>query len=130
MKPELVRTTLCVCFALLTQCAPAQTGDTGRVPVTDLRVLLLAAIDAPDGSAHGLLTGGDADAITKTFRAAGPIVVEVTTLRRYAQRGCRRLKVAFVQDGVQLPGRAGAQRGRIDFGIDYCRDGRPPQSRS
>ena len=101
-----------------------------RVAVPGARPLLLAAIDAPDGRAHGLLSGPMADAITARFKATSPVYIDVSTERRYAQAGCRRLKVSFWQDGVQLPGEPGPRRRTIDFGINYCRDGLPPRSLS
>jgi hypothetical protein len=99
-----------------------------RIAVPDARQLLVAAIDAPNGRAHGILTGQIADAITERFKATTPIHIDVSTERRYAQAGCRRLKVSFWQDGVQLPGARAPRRQTIDFGIDYCRDGMPPKS--
>ena len=104
-----------------------------RVAVPDARPLLLAAIDAPDGRAHGLLSGPMADAITARFKATSPVYIDVSTEKRYAQPGCSRLNVRFWQDGVQLPnyGAGGVQAPRrqtIDFGINYCRDGKPPKS--
>lgn len=99
-----------------------------RVTVPDARQLLIAAIDAPDGQAHGVLAGQLADAITERFKATTPIFIDVSTERRYAQAGCSRLKVRFWQDGVQLPGAPAARRQTIDFGINYCRDGLPPKS--
>ena len=101
-----------------------------RLPVPDARPLLLAAIDAPDGRAYGLLSGPMADAITARFKATSPVYIDVSTERRYAQPGCRRLKVSFWQDGVQLPGEPSPRRRTIDFGINYCRDGLPPRSLS
>lgn len=99
-----------------------------RVAVPDARQLLISAIDAPDGRSQGILTGQIADAITERFKATTPIHIDVSTERRYAQAGCRRLKVSFWQDGVQLPGAPAPRRQTIDFGIDYCRDGMPPKS--
>ena len=101
-----------------------------RTPVQDARPLLIAAIDAPTGEAHGMLVGEIADAITQRFKGTSPIYIDVTTERRYAQPGCRRLKVRFWQDGVQLPGVPAQRRQTIDFGINYCRDGQPPKSLS
>ena len=101
-----------------------------RLPVPDARPLLLAAIDAPDGRAHGVLSGPIANAITARFKATSPVYIDVSTERSYAQPGCRRLKVSFWQDGVQLPGEPGPRRRTIDFGINYCRDGLPPRSLS
>ncbi len=101
-----------------------------RIPVQDARPLLIAAIDAPSGEAHGMLVGEIADAVTQRFKGTSPIYIDVTTERRYAQAGCRRLKVRFWQDGVQLPGVPAPRRQTIDFGINYCRDGQPPKSLS
>ena len=101
-----------------------------RMAVPDARPLLLAAIDAPDGRAHGVLSGPVADAITARFKATSPVYIDVSTERRFAQQGCRRLKVSFWQDGVQLPGEPVPRRQTIDFGLNYCRDGLPPRSLS
>lgn len=101
-----------------------------RLPVPDARPLLVAALAAPDGQAHGVLAGPLAEAITGRFKATSPILVDVSTLRRYAQPGCSRLNVRFWQDGVHQPGAAAPRRQTVDFGIDYCRDGLPPRSRS
>ena len=101
-----------------------------RIPVQDARPLLAAAIDASSGEAHGMLVGEVADAVTQRFKGTSPIYIDVTTVRRYAQAGCRRLNVRLWQDGVQLPGVPAPQRQTIDFGINYCRDGHPPKSLS
>ena len=101
-----------------------------RIAVKDTKPLLIAAIEAPGGQAHGVLVGDIADAITQRFKGTTPIYIDVSTERRYAQAGCSRLKVRFWQDGVQLPGVPAPRRQTIDFGVDYCRDGQPPRSRS
>lgn len=101
-----------------------------RTPVRDARLLLVAAIDASDGRAQGVLVGEVADAITQRFKATTPITIDVSTERRYAQPGCSRLLVRFRQDGVLLPGATEPRRQTIDFRLDYCRDGLPPKSRS
>ena len=115
--------------ALIASAAIAQE----RLPVHDAKQLMLSALDAPDGKAHGFLVGEVADAISKRFNATTPIYIDVSTEKRYAQPGCSRLNVRFWQDGVQLPnyGAGGVQAPRrqtIDFGINYCRDGQPPRS--
>jgi len=101
-----------------------------RTPVQDVKLLLVAAIDAPSGQAQGVLVGAIADAITQRFGGTTPIYIDVSTERRYAQAGCSRLKVRFWQDGVQLPGAPAPRRQTIDFGINYCRDGQPPKALS
>ncbi len=101
-----------------------------RIAVQDVKALLVAAIEAPSGRAQGILTGELADAITRRFKGSTPIYIDVSTERRYSQQGCSRLLVRFWQDGVQLPEVSAPRRQTIDFGIDYCRDGLPPKSRS
>ena len=107
---------------------PVFANDVLRTPVPDARPVMLAALQASGGQAHGVLTGEMADAITRRFGATSPIFIDVTTEKRYAQPGCSRLKVTFWQDGVLLPGALSPRRQTMDFGINYCLDGRPPQS--
>lgn len=122
MKP------VCAAALLAAFALPVFADDVVRTSVPDPRPLMLAALRASDGQAHGILTGEMADAITRRFGATSPIFVDVTTEKRYAQPGCSRLKVSFWQDGVLLPGALSPRRQTIDFGINYCLDGRPPQS--
>ena len=122
MKPVYAVALLAV-FAL-----PVFADDLLRTPVPDARPLMLGALQATDGQAHGVLTGEMADAITRRFGATSPIYIDVTTEKRYAQPGCSRLKVTFWQDGALLPGARTPRRQTMDFGINYCLDGRPPQS--
>ena len=114
--------------ALAVLASPVRADDVSRAPVPDARPVMLAALHATDGQAHGILTGEMADAITRRFGATSPIYIDVTTEKRYAQAGCSRLKVTFWQYGVLLPGATTPRRQTMDFGIDYCLDGRPPQS--
>ena len=107
---------------------PVFADDLLRTPVPDARPVMLAALQASGGQAHGVLTGEMADAITRRFGATSPIFIDVTTEKRYAQAGCARLNVRFWQDGVLLPGAPTSRRQTMDFGINYCLDGRPPQS--
>jgi hypothetical protein len=99
-----------------------------RVPIDDVRVLMIAAIDSPTGTASGFLSGKQADAITQQFKASSPILIDVSTERRYQQPGCSRLKVTFSQEGLHLPGFSTPQRRTVDVGLNYCRDGKPPKS--
>ena len=101
-----------------------------RIPVADARPLMIAAIDSPAGTAHGVLMSAIADAITQRFQATSPVYIDVTTERRYRQAGCSRLKVSFWQEGVLLPGASRPRKQMIDMGINYCRDGMPPRSLS
>ena len=115
---------------LIACCACVQGDPVPRTPVPDPRPLMMAAIDSPVGAAYGVLLSKIADAITEKFHSRSPIYIDVTTVRRFAQLGCSRLKVLFWQDGVLLPGAAAPRKQTIEFGINYCRDGFPPHSLS
>jgi len=115
-------------MALISFPALGQGGGVLRRPVEEVRPLLIEAIDAPTGEAHGRLTGQIADAIGRQFKTTEPINVDVTTLIRYAEEGCRRMSVLFWQDGVQLGQGMPAKRQTVEFGINYCRTGMPPRS--
>ena len=108
--------------------APVIADEMPRAPVSDPRPVMLAALQSVNGEAHGILSGEIADALTQRFAATSPIYIDVTTEKRYAQAGCARLNVRFWQDGVLLPGASSPRRQTMDFGINYCLDGRPPQS--
>ena len=106
----------------------SQVNAQPEIPAQEIRSLMVAAIDAPGGQARGVLSGPLANAVRARFNATGPIHVEVSTLRRYAQPGCNRLNVRFRQDGVQLPASTAPRPQTVDFGINYCRDGSAPAS--
>ena len=126
--PVTVLKPACVTALLLAFMSLVYADDGERMPVPDARPVMLAALQSADGLAHGVLTGEMADAISKRFGATSPIYIDVTTEKRYAQAGCARLNVRFWQDGVLLPGASSPRRQTMDFGINYCLDGRPPQS--
>lgn len=117
---------LALLFAAVAVTAPAHAIE--RTPVTDPRPLMIDALDAPTGTAHGILVGESADAIARRFQSASPIYIDVSTVRRYRQAGCSRLKVAIWQEDVVLPGAAAPKKQTLDIGINYCRDGLPPKS--
>ena len=122
MKRDLPALASLLCLSSALAAAPE------RTPVPDARPVMLAALRASDGQAHGVLTGKTADAITQRFAATSPIYIDVSTERRYLQTGCSRLKVSFWQDGVLLPGAKAPRRQTMDFGINYCLDGLPPKA--
>ncbi|CAM3345908.1 hypothetical protein [Paracidovorax anthurii] len=126
MKPAPRIATTCLWAALAL--SPAAGAAPVRTPVPDARPVLLAALRAADGTAHGVLTGEVADAISRHFEATSAIYIDVTTEKRYREPGCSRLKVRFWQEGVKLPGVAAPRRQTIDFGINYCATGLPPRS--
>ena len=118
---------LAVAFGALASAALAADG-VPRLPVEDFRPLLVKAIESSDGTAFGILIGPMAEALTTKMKATSPILIDVTTLRRYKQAGCSRLNVRFAQDGVVLPGTDKPRHQTFDLGLNYCRDGQPPKS--
>lgn len=108
--------------------ASAARAQAVRTPVPDARPVLLAALQSAEGTAHGVLTGEIADAITRHFEATSPIYIDVSTERRYREPGCSRLKVLFWQEGVKLPGVTAPRKQTIEFGINYCTTRLPPRS--
>lgn len=109
-------------------CASTSQAEPVRTPVPDARPVLRSALQSTDGTAHGVLTGEIADAITERFEATSPIYIDVSTERRYREPGCSRLKVLFWQEGVRLPDAKASRKQTIEFGINYCVTGLPPRS--
>ncbi|MCG2583880.1 hypothetical protein [Massilia sp. TS11] len=111
---------------ILFQLAAAVTS--APMEVTDPRPVLVAAIDAPDGKAHGVLVGQMGAAFAERFSTQAPLTIDVSTEWRYAQPDCSRLKVVFRQAGVLVPGAVAPEKKRVEIGLNYCRDGSPPKS--
>ena len=105
---------------------PAAAAPVSQV-VADLRPLLIAAIDSPDGRAAGTLGGALAEVLRSRGISTAPLLVEVTTLRAFREPGCKRLNVRFQQREVKL-GDAPPTDRELAFQLNYCRDGRPPRS--
>lgn len=124
-RPRIVSAVVVAATCLLSMAARAEPV---RTPVPDARPVLLAALQSADGTAHGVLAGEIADAITKRFEATSPIYIDVTTERRYREPGCSRLKVLFWQEGVRLPDAKAPRKQTIEFGLNYCATGLPPKS--
>jgi len=79
-------------------------------------------------AAAALASGAGASALTSDSRRRDLAAWRAATVRLLRRHGWSRLKVTFWQDGVLLPGALGPRRQTMDFGINYCLDGRPPQS--
>lgn len=101
-----------------------------RQAVTTVRPLLITAID--QGKAHGILVGEAAQYISRTFKSAAPIEIDVKTVRALDEPGCMRLAVTTSQEGVldfnrevreTRPGRKA-----FTYQLSYCRDGRTLQT--
>lgn len=113
----------------LSLCLDVHGAPSAPRAVTDLRALMMDAIESVDGTASGDLVSKEALAIARQMKAAGPLHAEIRTLARYTQDGCRRLQLT-VRAKNALVG-ASPQRHDHDliYAFDYCRTGYPPRSR-
>ena len=116
---------LAVLAASLTLAAPAASETGQRVPVSELKPLLIRAID--EGTAQGVLIGQSAQYMRRTFDSASPIEIDVQVLHTLRQPGCSRLRVTTRQRDVLEKSTRSQQE--LTYGISFCRDGRFPDGR-
>jgi hypothetical protein len=110
---------------LVVVCPFARAQET-RLPVDNLQPLLIAAIDSPSGTARGELSGKLGAAMMRLFKSDKPVLVDVSTLYRFKQAGCSRLNVRLSQGAVVLNDASKPKDMVAEIGINYCRDGSPP----
>jgi hypothetical protein len=92
---------------------------------TSVKQLMVRAIDAPDGKAHGYILGSIADKFKKTTGSSGRVSAEVSTIKSFNREGCKRLNVHLTQSDVPTSEGQTADF-VIDYGLNMCRDGSPP----
>jgi hypothetical protein len=92
---------------------------------TSAKPLLIQAIDAPDGRAHGEIVGPIANKFREATKSSAPVMAEVTTIKSFKQEGCKRLNVRLKQANVPTKDGKLTEFG-VDYGINLCRDGSPP----
>lgn len=90
-----------------------------------LSPLLVEAIEK--GESHTVLGGPIADYMKRSNMSSEPLRVNVTTIKKFKQRGCSRLNIQFLQDNVIVPGETKPRNREIDYQLNYCVDGRPPK---
>lgn len=90
-----------------------------------VKTLLMQALDAPDGKVKGIVAGKEADTIHAATGASDPVRAEISTIKKFNQKGCSRLAVRMVQ-----PNAPTKEGGKTDFALNYelnlCRNGMPP----
>ena len=92
---------------------------------TSVKQLMVRAIDAMDGTAHGFILGSIADKIKKTTGSSGLVRAEVSTIKSFNRDGCKRLNVRLSQSDVPTSDGKTADF-VVDYGLNMCRDGSPP----
>jgi hypothetical protein len=116
---------LAVMLAGLTFVQGAFAQPLGRTQVTEIKPLLLRAID--QGSAHGVLVGESAAYLRQKFAASTPIEIDVRVLHALSEPGCSRLEVTTRQRDVLEKGNR--EDKTFTYQVNYCRDGRFPEKR-
>ena len=117
-----------ILLGLLASLALAETSlaqPTNRIPVTEMRPLLLRAVE--QGSAYGTLAGVAADYMRRRFDATAPSEIDVRTLHPLPQAGCSRLEVTTHQQGVLEQGNRTDKT--LTYQVSFCRDGRVSEKR-
>ena len=97
--------------------------------VSEVRGLLLAAIDAKDGSASARLTGPIAQKLrTETKAPANTRVLATVTTVSVFRPGCKRLRLTFAMPTHKMATINGTREPFVMFyELNLCRDGQPPQ---
>lgn len=78
---------------------------------------------------EGLATGKLGGEVAARLRGMGieqPVQVTVRRMYRLKDPGCARLRVAFDQRGVTLPGETQPKDRHAEFALNWCEGGRPP----
>ena len=103
----------------------AVAGPSRSAEYTNIKPLLVEAIDAADGKANGTIVGPIADKFRTTTGSLAPVLVRVSTIKSFKQEGCRRLNVRMSQANVMTRDGKATDFG-IDYGFNMCRNGSPP----
>lgn len=101
------------------------TVSAGAAEYGGVKQLMLEAIDAPGGTARGVIVGPIAGKFGVTTGSVAPILAEVSTLKSFKQEGCKRLNVRLKQGNVPTKDGRLADFG-VAYGLNLCRDGSPP----
>ena len=124
-EPKLPRRTVrCATLVALILLAVAP-GLSAATEYTSVKPVMLEALDSPGGVANGVLVGPIADKFSASTGSPAPVVVDVTTLKRFKQEGCKRLNVRLKQANVPTKEGKLAEFG-VDYGLNLCRDGSSP----
>ncbi|MEY3123223.1 MAG: hypothetical protein RI993_2048 [Pseudomonadota bacterium] len=101
----------------------------GMPTYPNIKPLLIKAIDAPDGTVSGIVSGPMAGFFRQTTGSQHPVIATVTTLAEFDQPGCKRLNLHLNQAGAQT--KSGEPKDfDVSYGINLCRDGDAPAKQS
>ena len=97
---------------------------------TSPKELVLQALRSDTGSASGFINDSTADMIRSSINVPNTLIfVEITTLKKLKQKGCRRLQVKFTTPTPVIKTKDGkAARLDIAQALNVCENGEPPIS--
>lgn len=126
MKRTLSALLPCLCL-MLGAVGSSQAASLGEV--SEVRGLLLAAIDARDGSASARLAGPIAQKLrTETKAPANTRVLATVTTVSVFRPGCKRLRLTLAMPTHKMATINGTTEPFVMFyELNLCRDGQPPQ---
>jgi hypothetical protein len=104
---------------------PVHLAASEMTQYTHIKPLLLAAIDASDGKASGMLTGPLASLFRTTTGSKCPLLATVTTVGDFSQPGCKRLNLHLQQQGVRTVSDESGNF-EVNYGLNLCRNGEAP----
>lgn len=126
-----MKTLATILFCVASSLASGQSVLEDRVKVEDATSLMLAAMNAPDGQAKGVLVGRLANEVSRKYGPTKAVLVDVTTVSKLQQEGCSLLKVTFHLVGAQLEGSPKPRDSSPVVQLGLCKDGKQPkQSKS
>lgn len=116
------------CLAAVVLAALSSLAHADLAEVTQVRGLLLAAVES--GQASAWMSGPMAQQLKSQINApAGTRVLANVTTLKIIRPGCRRLNLELSTPGFQLQTRAGGREDfRVSYAMNLCSDGRPPES--
>lgn len=104
---------------------PVHLAAAEMMQYTYIKPLLLAAIDAPDGKASGVLTGPLASLLRTITGSKYPLLATVTTVGDFSQPGCKRLNLQLQQQGIRTTSDESGNL-KVNYGLNLCRNGEAP----
>lgn len=121
MNQSVKKLSLCASLLMVSSISLAS----GLDEYTSAKPLLLQALDDPNATIHGEMTGPIADKFKATTKSDSPVTATVTTIKQFKQAGCSRLNLKLQQSNV-LDTSGKPRDIALNLGINYCKNGSPP----
>jgi hypothetical protein len=122
------RTGLVAPFAWLLMFAAGFVHAQSRVVVTDMKLAMRSALEAP---VAGLFAGEVAAYAAREFKSSEPVLVDIKRIGNHQQPGCGRLRVQLSQNAARMPDATGTfgqpAPQALAYSLNFCEDGTFPR---